>query len=1171
MNHLKKLIAVLSIVLFSTAFAYAQEISVDYKNVKLSTVFEDIRSKSGYNFIYNNSLVDVNALVTVSAKGSVPTVLDLVLKNLAIDYKIVDNQIILSPSEKTKKDEAVKIKTVVSGLITDDDNLPVAGVFVQEKGTQNAVMSDLDGKYSISATPGSVILFSCLGFKEIEKNVPSTNSKIDVRMASDINYLDEVVVVGYGTQKRANLTGAVSTINFSEGLDSRPITSTSTALGGLAPGLAVTQTSGKPGSDGASLRIRGNTTLNTNSPLVLVDGVEYSMDNVNPQDIESITVLKDASSTAIYGSRAANGVILVTTKLGKSGKTNVTYNCNMSMQLPDIGGLAYVTDYAESMRLVNEGCDNLGLPHAYSDQTIELWEYAKLHPNEFNAYGVENRIAYPNTDWFAELFQPGLLQKHNVSVSGGNEKVRSYISIGYLDNQGVMSHHGLDSSTQKVDLRTNVEVNITDWLSGGMRFFGERQDYGMANTASGFQYLKITVPGIYPGSKNKWGYIATDEENQNANNIFKNMADRDGKDYNYRASATAYLKAKILESLNFEVNLNHNTNFGYVHEYSVSNNTWNYVTNTLQADTPLTTAYNKISISNSYRTNGEAILRYGDTFGKHEVAALGGFSASHHIAPFHSVSKQGKSDWGITEMSAYTTLLGSDSGNSDWGLLSGFGRINYAYDSKYLFEANLRYDGSSRFSPESRWGLFPSFSAGWRIGEEKWMQSTKSWLDELKLRASWGVAGNNNSGNYAWQSTFSSVNVVSGGAETPGLIVTALGNRNLEWETTKTADIGLDFAFLNSRLTGEIDGYVRNTTGILFRPSIYMTMGDVASPYENLASVQNKGLELGIKWRDGIGNDFSYSIGLNLAYNITTVLKYKGKLIKEWTTDEDGNKIYINNMADVAQSGFGGYILDGHILGDQYLYQLYRGTGKGYSGEGEVDINAGPVDGMIRTEEDMQWVIAMITSGYTFRGGQPISKNTFYYGDFIYADLDGDGDYGDDDDRKFTGHSNTPKYTMGLNLGCRWKSFDFSALLTGAFDFYLNWNTSVYNTSLVNLAQSISRRIADDHYFYNTTGDPTENNINGTYPRLTFNKSFNDELSDFYHYRGDYVKLKSIQLGYSLPKEFAEKIKTDALRIFISGENLFTITGYPGLDPEIGTSVGYPLMRTICGGIQLTF
>ena len=237
MNHLKKLIAVLSIVLFSTAFAYAQEISVDYKNVKLSTVFEDIHGKSGYNFIYNNSLVDVNALVTVSAKGSVPTVLDLVLKNLAIDYKIVDNQIILSPSEKTKKDEAVKTKTVVSGLITDDDNLPVAGVFVQEKGTQNAVMSDLDGKYSISAAPGSVILFSCLGFKEIEKTVPSTNSKIDVRMASDINYLDEVVVVGYGTQKRANLTGAVSTINFSEGLDSRPITSTSTALGGLAPVL----------------------------------------------------------------------------------------------------------------------------------------------------------------------------------------------------------------------------------------------------------------------------------------------------------------------------------------------------------------------------------------------------------------------------------------------------------------------------------------------------------------------------------------------------------------------------------------------------------------------------------------------------------------------------------------------------------------------------------------------------------------------------------------------------------------------------------------------------------------------------------------------------------------------------------------------------------------------
>lgn len=443
------------------------------------------------------------------------------------------------------------------------------------------------------------------------------------------------------------------------------------------------------------------------------------------------------------------------------------------------------------------------------------------------------------------------------------------------------------------------------------------------------------------------------------------------------------------------------------------------------------------------------------------------------------------------------------------------------------------------------------------------MKGASSWLDNLKLRASWGVTGNNNSGNYAWQSTYSSVNVVSGGTETSGLVVTALGNRELEWETTRTGDVGLDFGFFGNRLTGEIDGYIRNTTGILFRPSIHLTMGTVTAPYENLAGVQNKGAELGIKWRDGIGKDFSYSIGLNLAYNITTVTKYKGKLQQEWVEDEDGNRTFINNIGDVAQSGFGGYILEDHILGDQYMRSLYHGTGEGYSGEGDVDINAGPVDGMIRTESDMNWLIAMITAGYKFQGGQNISKNTLYYGDFIYADLNGDGDYGDNNDLRFTGHSNTPRITAGLNLSMRWKGLDFYALLTGAFGFYLNWNTSVYNTTLVNQAQAIMRRIADNHYSAETP--------NATYPRLTYNKTLNNELSGFYHYRGDYVKVKSLQLGYTLPKSFTDRLHMDGIRFYVNGENLFTFTSYPGQDPEIGTSIGYPLMRSVSGGFQINF
>ena len=1159
MSFRKKTAELLLLLLLPIASAFAQEIKVDYQNVPLGTVLSDLGSKSSYHFVYNNSLIDLSAPVTASASGSVKQVLDAVLGNLPVEYKIIDNQIIITPGkQKTAQDKTV----LVSGVVTDEAGAPLAGVFVSEQGTSNATSTDAEGNYAMTVSSKAVIVFSSLGFKDTELSAPSAGGKLDVAMSSDVNYLDEVVVVGYGVQKRANLTGAVSTINFSDGLEARPITSTSTALGGLAAGLAVTQTSGQPGEDGASLRIRGNTTLNTNSPLVLVDGIEYSMDNINPQDIETITVLKDASSTAIYGSRAANGVILITTKGGTSGRVHITYNNNFTLQMPYLGKLGYVTDYAESMRLCNEGADNVGISHPYSDQTIALWENAKADPDGLNAYGVKNSIAYPNTNWFKEVFHNGFMHRHSLSLTGGTERVKAYASLGYMDNKGVMSHHGMSSGTTKFDIRTNVEIKFAKWLTAGAKLFGERQDYGMMNLTSGFQYLKMTVPGMYPGSPDKWGYIATDEENANANNIFKNMASREGEKYIYRGYATAFLNFTLYKGLSLELTANHNLSHQYEHVYTASTRVWNYVSDTVQSETSLATATNKISISNAFRTNGEALLRYNGTFGKHEVGALIGYSINHHIAPYHSVQKQGKTDWAITEMSAYTTLLESDSGNSEWGLMSAFGRVNYAYAGKYLFEANLRYDGSSRFAPESRWGLFPSFSAGWRISEEPWMKGA-TWLDNLKIRGSWGVTGNNNSGNYAWQSTFASVDLVSGGEETAGLIVRALGNRQLEWETTRTGDIGIDFGFLGNRLTGEIDGYIRNTTGILYQPAIFMTMGNVTPPWENLASVQNKGFELSLKWRDGIGKDFSYSIGINLAYNITTVKKYKGKLVQEWRTDEDDNRYYVNNIGDVAKSGFGGYILEDHILGDQYIRQRYHGTGAGYSGEGEVDINAGPKDGMIRTETDMNWVIAMITAGYKFRGGQSLSKNTLYYGDFIYADLNGDGDYGDNNDLHFTGHSYTPKVTMGINLGFKWKGLDFYALLTGAFGFYLNWNTSIYNTTLVNTAQSISRRIADDHY--------SAENPNGTYPRLTFNKSLNDELSDFYHYKGDYVKVKSLQIGYSLPRKWMEKMHSESLRFYITGENLFTFTKYPGLDPEIGTSIGYPLMRSLSFGFQYTF
>ena len=393
----------------------------------------------------------------------------------------------------------------ISGSVTSEGGQPLPGVVVMSVGGNSSLtaVTDGDGKWSISAQPSSVdeLEVSCLGFQTLREKVGG-RAVINFVLKEDTQTLDEVVVVGYGVQKKGNLTGSVTQINFNDAIESRPAMTVSSALAGLSAGLQVMQTSGQPGSDGATLRVRGNTTLNNNDPLVLVDGVEWSMDDVNPADIESVTVLKDASSTAIYGSRAANGVILITTKKG-SGKASVTYSVQAVMQTP-YNKIGWLSDYATHMDLVNEAADNVDQAHIFSDSTINAWKAASANPDGVNEYGVKNSIAYPNTDWFKELFSTGISQEHNLSVQGGTEKVRYLVSLGYLDNNGVMTRYKeINSGTSKFNFRTNVEAKITDWLTMGARIFGQKQDYGLANVKNAFNYIYQTTPGVYPGELDK--------------------------------------------------------------------------------------------------------------------------------------------------------------------------------------------------------------------------------------------------------------------------------------------------------------------------------------------------------------------------------------------------------------------------------------------------------------------------------------------------------------------------------------------------------------------------------------------------------------------------------------------------------------------------------------------
>ena len=945
---------------------------------------------------------------------------------------------------------------------------------------------------------------------------------------------------------------------------------TSSALAGLSAGLQVRQTSGQPGEDSASLRIRGNTTLNNNSPLVLVDGVEWSMDDVNPADIESVTVLKDASSTAIYGSRAANGVILITTKKG-SGKASVTYSVQAVMQTP-YNKIGWLSDYATHMDLVNEAADNVDQAHIFSDSTIAAWKAAQANPDGVNEYGVKNSIAYPNTDWFKELFSTGFSQEHNVSVQGSSEKVRYLVSLGYLDNNGVMTRFKeIDSGTSKFNIRTNVEAKVTNWLTMGARIFGQKQDYGLANVKNAFNYIYQTTPGVYPGEPDKWGRAVATEESTSANNIFAQMAGPAGHKTTYRMNASLYGVVNLYKGLTFEATGNYAQIYTEQNSYARKNGMWNYMNDTRFSESNLANANNSNSYSMNYRINTEMLLRYNNTFAeKHEVGALAGFTTNYYKQRAFSVSKKGAADWSISEMDKYTDYDSSSSSTAEWSLMSWFGRVNYAYDSRYLVEANFRADGSSRFSPKSRWGFFPSFSAGWRINQEEFMQEA-TWLSNLKLRASWGITGNNNVGNYSWQSTYQSVKIVTGGAGTTGFVQKELGNDNLEWETTYTTNVGLDFGIFDNILTAEMDFYVKNTSGILYRPTVYETMGNITGAYANLAAVRNTGFELTLAHNNTIGKDFRYGISLNLGYNKGIVTKYQGQLQQYWT-EVDGKRVYVNNLAQVSQGSNTAKILEGHVYGEHLLYQVYKGSGRGYTG-GEVDVNAGPKDGMIRTEADMAWVKAMIDAGYSFRGVKKVGKDQLWYGDLLYQDVNGDKNYGDSNDQVLNGHTNNPLVNAGLSLNLSWKGIDFSAVFSGAFGFWLNWGTQYYNTTKVTNGHGIARHIAADHYFYdpdNLTDSRT--NIHGKNPRLTLNDDFSNAMtSDFREYRGDYVKLKNLQIGYTLPQNISRKIAMQKFRVFISAENLFTITKYPGLDPEIGTTIGYPLMRSVSLGAQISF
>lgn len=943
----------------------------------------------------------------------------------------------------------------------------------------------------------------------------------DVAVARDsVDYssqLNDVVVVGYATQRKVNLTGAVSSVS-SKALQDRPLVNVTNALAGLAAGMTVVNSGGNtPGYEAQSILVRGQGTLNDAAPLVVVDGMTgIALSDINPQDIESISVLKDAASAAIYGSRAANGVILVTTKRGSERAPRVTYSGNISFETV-AKRLNLVTDYADFMEIQNAGLLANGQAPRFSQGKIDEWR---------NDAG-RNPTIYPNTDWQDHIYRnPSVVQNHNLSVTGGSRTASYSLSLGYVDNPGMIYY----TDYKRYQMRANIDVNIKPWLTVGTSMFGylDENNPSSENAAAGGDVIFgsgafNTVPGmtLYDPATGLYGGIQNPEEENVSNfNPYRRQwfYDPEYPVRTRRTVAKAYARIKPLKGLTLEGSFAYNLWQRKVEHHLCDRNLYRFTAEgpVLIRDGTVRTYIRRYNYQNTFRTS-ELTARYDLHLGKLSASLLAGMSQEYNHYDHDYYIKYDLVDPSLGAIDAGTTN-GNITGNyTEWAMRSYFGRLNLNWDNKYLLEANLRADGSSKFAKDYRWGYFPSVSLGWRLSEEPFMRRALPWIDLLKLRVSYGSLGNNaTTSYYMYQSLFSTANYVLNGSVVGGLAQTVLANPSLTWEKTFMTNAGLDFAVLGSRLSGSLDIYRKRTEGILISLPAALEHGTSVVPNQNAGEVVNNGIELDLHWNDNIGN-VRYNVGFNMGFVSNKVTKFQG---------------------DVPSVGGVYKIQEGRPIN-----QLYVIT----------------VDRIVRDQADLDYVQSLV------------DRNPDYFatyqrpelGDFLYADANGDGRL-DASDRVELGHGSLPCLSYGASLGVSWKGLEFSALFQGTGKHLVYYNNQAFRFVTV-MGQSLIKDITDNAW-------TPDNPYDSKYPLLRNSADGRNNIaSDAFVHNAAYLRCKNMQLGYTFAKSLTRKFFVESLKIYASIDNLFTITSFPGLDPEVGATVGYPVVRQYSVGVNVTF
>lgn len=1034
-----------------------------------------------------------------------------------IGFPMPDSDLIVASPQQSK--------VTISGKVSDATG-PIIGASVVEKGTTNGTVTDLDGNFSLNVSANSTLVVSYIGYKDQEIKVGNQRT-FNIQLSEDTQKLDEVVVVGYGTQKKVNLTGSISTLDTKD-IEARPVTNVSQALAGMAAGVTVTSSSNQPGNDNADIKVRGQGTLNTSSPLIIVDGVEAGINTVNPQDIESMTVLKDAASAAIYGSRAANGVILITTKKGKEGTMKVDYNGYVSFASIR-KTLTPVSDYATYMEYINEGMVNAGKATRFSQEKIDEWR----------ADAGRNPLFYPNTDWVDATFQNSTATNHVVSMSGGTDKIRFYGSFGYSDTPGVMPNAGFT----KYQARVNLDADIKPWLNVGMQVSGYVSDMepGGKYTSSGtavddtFTYAAATTPGmVWIAPDGRVGGIANPEDDSQSmvNNPYNRALSKDGNIRKNNINARFFGTIKPFKGFSLTASYSYQLTDEHRSFKPRWVDQWNFQTETILRTNRTTAEQTSLSNYNgkTERYFNDVVARYNHKFFNDQLdfTVMAGASQEMYRSYSFNASRKGLLDLSLNTLSAATGESSASGSYTDWVMHSYFGRINLGWADKYLAEFNLRADGSSRFQKNKRWGYFPSGSVAWRIDQESFMEDLKEkGLSSLKLRASYGELGNNSVGNYDSQSTYALSNYTFGNALATGMAITAIPNTELTWESTAVTDIGIDFGFFDNRLTGTIDYFHKKTKDILISLPYPAVHGTSSIPKENSATVVNKGMEFTFGWNDKI-NDFQYGATLNFSFIKNNVEKFKGK-------DKGGQSLSGANL-----------IWEGHSINSQYLLR---------------------VDRIIQTDADLALVQEMIDNApideATGKKKDPFAAfGKPAKGDLLYKDINKDGVI-NNNDKEIVSDGPNPKFQFGLNLNAAWKGIDFSMLIQGSFGAKVYWQGAQFNTPTVRYGYQINQEVAE--------GAWREGRTDATYPRLLeYSKTINTQTSDFYLEDKSFVKIRNIQLGYTLPKAWTNICHLERVRIYGSLENFFTFTDYKGWDPEV-SGLGYPSMKQAVVGLNVTF